>query len=123
MNNRLSDEELQKLKDIDFSKVEGFVEAEDILSHEVGVRGSEQRRMFDAKAQAWYYGEILRDRRKALQLTQQELADRIGKERTYISRIEKGETDMQLSSFLQIAAALNLKIRIEAIPPFSISAP
>lgn len=115
MNNRLSDEELQKLRDIDFSKAEGFVEAEDILSHEVGVKGSEQRSAFNAKAQAWYYGEILRDRRKALQLTQQELADRIGKERTYISRIEKGETDMQLSSFLQIAAALNLKIRMEAV--------
>lgn len=56
---------------------------------------------------------ILRDRRKALQLTQKELAERIGKERTYINRIEKGETDMQLSSFLQIADALGLRLRME----------
>lgn len=56
---------------------------------------------------------ILRDRRKALQLTQKELAERIGKERTYINRIEKGKTDMQLSSFLQIADALGLRLRME----------
>lgn len=111
----LNEEEIQKLRKFDFSKAKGFVEAEDVLSKEVGVQGSERRNEFNAKAQAWYYGEILRDRRKSLQLTQQDLAERIGKERTYISRIEKGETDMQLSSFLQIAEALNLKIRLEAV--------
>lgn len=30
-------------------------------------------------------------------MTQQELATRIGRERAYISRIEQGETDIQLS--------------------------
>lgn len=115
MNNRLSEEEIQKLRSLDFSNQEGFVEAEEVLSKTVGKRGSENRNAFNAKAQAWYYGEILRDRRKALQLTQQELADRIGKERSYISRIEKGETDMQLSSFFQIAEALYLRVRMEAI--------
>lgn len=111
----LNEEEIQKLRKFDFSKAKGFVEAETVLSKEIGVQGSERRNEFNAKALAWYYGEILRDRRKSLQLTQQDLAERIGKERTYISRIEKGETDMQLSSFLQIAEALNLKIRLEAV--------
>ena len=115
MNNRLSEEEIKKLRTLDFSKQEGFVEAETILSQVVGKKGSDNRNAFNAKAQAWYYGEILRDRRRALQLTQKELADRIGKERTYISRIEKGETDMQLSSFFQIADALHLRIRMEPI--------
>jgi len=114
MSINLSEEEIKKLRKMDFSQKEGFVDAESVLSQEIGEQGSEQRSLFNAKAQAWYYGEILRDRRKALQLTQQELAQQIGKERTYISRIEKGETDMQLSSFLQIAEALHLRIRMEA---------
>ena len=113
MNNRLSEEEIQKLRSLDFSNQEGFVEAEELLSKAIGAPGSESRNAFNAKAQAWYYGEILRDRRKALQLTQQELADRIGKERSYISRIEKGETDMQLSSFIQIAEALGITLRLD----------
>ncbi|MDE5543787.1 MAG: helix-turn-helix domain-containing protein, partial [Bacteroidales bacterium] len=48
-----------------------------------------------------------------LGLTQKELAGRVGRERTYINRIEKGETDLQLSSFLRITEALNVKLRLE----------
>lgn len=110
----LTAEEIKNIRSIDFTKAEGFVDAETILAQEVGVQGSEKRNEFNAKAQAWYYSEILRNRRKSLQITQKELAERIGKERTYISRIEKGETDMQLSSFLQIADALHLRIRMES---------
>ncbi|MBR5650930.1 MAG: helix-turn-helix transcriptional regulator [Bacteroidales bacterium] len=115
MNNRLNEEEIKKLRTLDFSRQKGFVDAETVLTPAVGEPGSESRNAFNAKAQAWYYGEILRDRRKDLKMTQKQLADRIGKERTYISRIEKGETDMQLSSFLQIAEALNLRVRMEAV--------
>ena len=112
---KLNEEEIKRLRNIDFSNQTGFVDAESVLSQTIGKQGSEARETFNAKAQVWYYGEILKDRRKALQLTQKELAERIGKERTYISRIEKGETDMQLSSFLQISAALQLRVRMEEI--------
>ena len=64
-------------------------------------------------AKSWYDGELLRDRRKALGLTQKELAEMIGRERSYINRIEKGETDMQLSSFLRIATALGITLRLD----------
>ena len=49
------------------------------------------------------FAEILRNRRKELNLTQEELAEKVGKKRAYIARIEKGETDMQLSSFISIS--------------------
>ena len=116
MDNRLSQSEIAKLKTADFSKVEGFTAAEDVLSHEVGAKGSVEREKFDAKAKAWYYGEVLRDRRKELGLTQKELAESIGRERTYINRIEKGETDMQLSSFIRLAEALKINLRLEFVP-------
>lgn len=85
----------------------------DKLVKEHGEYGSPEREAFQAKALSWYYGEILRDRRKQLNITQKELAERIGKERSYISKIEKGETDMQLSSFLRIATALGLTVDLQ----------
>lgn len=59
------------------------------------------------------FAEILRSRRKELNLTQEELAEKVGKKRTYIARIEKGETDMQLSSFINISQALGIKLKTE----------
>lgn len=112
-NTRLTPEEIQKLRNTDFSKKEGFVKATEVLEKESGKIGSPERNEFDAKARAWYYGEILRDRRKALGMTQKELAEKVGRERTYINRIEKGETDLQLSSFIRIADALGITLRLE----------
>ena len=63
---------------------------------------------YDAKAKAWYYAELLKDERKKQNITQKALAERIGKKREYISALEKGQTDMQLSTFLKIADALGL---------------
>ncbi len=50
----------------------------DYLDEKYGKIGSESRKEFDAKAHAYYYGTILRDRRKALKMTQQQLAEQIG---------------------------------------------
>ncbi len=112
-SDQLSAKELQKLRKLDFSKHSSFVKAEEVLAREVGKVGSEERKEFDVKARAWYYGELLRERRKELGLTQKELAEQIGRERTYINRIEKGETDLQLSSFIRIADALGITLRLE----------
>ena len=115
MNNRLTTEELKRLRSLDFTKLDGFKNASDILDNEVGRSGTPEREEFDAKAKAWYFGEILKERRKELGLTQKELATLVGRERTYINRIEKGETDLQLSSLIRIAAALGLMLKLEAV--------
>ena len=108
-SNRLTAEEVKKLRQTDFAKKPGFETAETMLAREVGETGSPERAEFNAKALAWYYGEVLRDRRKA----QKELAERVGRDRSYISRLEKGETDLQLSSFIRIAAALGIMLRLD----------
>lgn len=93
-SNRLTAEEVKKLRQTDFSKKPGFETAETMLAREVGETGSPERAEFNAKALAWYYGEVLRDR-------------------SYISRLEKSETDLQLSSFIRIAAALGIMLRLD----------
>lgn len=109
----LTADEIARLRQLDIAKQPGFISAETVLSQQIGKKGSAERDDFDAKAKAWFYGELLRERRKELGLTQKELAGRVGRERTYINRIEKGETDLQLSSFIRIIEALGVKLRLE----------
>ena len=97
---------------MDFTNIHGFTSLEEHLTERYGAPETPSREDFENKAKAWYYGEILRDRRKALGMTQKELAESIGRERSYINRIEKGETDMQLSSFLRIASALGIAVNL-----------
>ena len=85
-----------------------------LLDEKYGLNGTEEREEFNAKAIAWYYGSLLRERRRELNLTQKEVAEKIGREQTYIARIEGGKTDMQISSFFRIAAVLG----IQFIPSF-----
>jgi DNA-binding XRE family transcriptional regulator len=85
---------------------------EDRLTEKYGAIGSASRKEFQAKAEAWYYAELLRDERKRQKLTQQQLGERIGKKREYISALEQGQTDMQLSTFMLIANALGLKFSL-----------
>lgn len=97
---------------IDFSKISGMGTYNSDLDARYGMPGTDSRAEFDSKAKAWYYAEILKDARKRAGITQQELADKVGKKRAYISLIERGETDMQLSTFLQISAALGLRFSL-----------
>ncbi|MBO5185865.1 MAG: helix-turn-helix domain-containing protein [Prevotella sp.] len=92
----------------DEKKLAGLRNAKELLDAKYGEEGTDSRRLFDEKARAYYYGVILRDRRKELKMTQKELADKTGTARSYIARIERGDTDMQLSSFLRIAEALKI---------------
>jgi Predicted transcriptional regulator with C-terminal CBS domains len=47
-----------------------------------------------------------------MRLTQEQLSERVGLKRSYIAKIEKGETDIQISSFVRIVEALGLKLTL-----------
>lgn len=86
--------------------------ANDYLDNQYGKQGTPEREEFNAKALSYYYGELIKEKRKEKHLTQQQLADQIGKERAYIAKIEQGKTDLQLSNFMQIINALGLTLQI-----------
>ncbi len=86
--------------------------AEELLSSKYGKAGTESRDKFESEAQAYYYGIVLRERRKELKMTQQELAERVGAKRSYIARIEKGETDIRLSSFIRLISVMGLSLNV-----------
>lgn len=56
-----------------------------------------------------YLGQNVRQRRKALKLTQERFAQRCGLHRTYIGAIERGERNITLSTLACIADALEMK--------------
>lgn len=95
---------------IDKKKLAGLKSFDEHLDEEYGPVGSPGRDEFEAKALAWYYAECLKDARKKAGLTQQQVADRIGKKRTYVSLIERGQTDLQLSTFLLMCVAVGAQL-------------
>lgn len=94
---------------LDEKKLAKLKTTNQLLDEKYGKHGTPSRETFNEKTMAWYYGELLRDRRKSLKITQKQLAQKIGKEQSYIARVEKGEVDIQLSSFFRIAEALGIQ--------------
>lgn len=90
-------------------KLSRLTTANEVLDETYGKQGSVSRKEFEGKAEAWYYAEVLKEARKKSKITQKQLAEMIGKKREYIAVLERGETDMQLSTFLTIAHALGLR--------------
>ena len=97
---------------IDINKLKHLPTIEEMFVNEYGVKGTVSRDEFDAKSRAWYYAEVLKNARKSAGITQQQLAEKIGKKREYVAMLEKGETDMQLSTFIMISEAVGLKLSL-----------
>lgn len=54
----------------------------------------------------------VRAARQAKAMTQKELGQRVGLPQSHISKIEKGAVDLQLSSLVEIARALDLEVKL-----------
>jgi DNA-binding XRE family transcriptional regulator len=67
-----------------------------------GDAGSEKRINFEIKAKAFLIGELIKEERKNAHLTQEQLGEKIGANKSFISRIENGKTDIQLSTFYRL---------------------
>ena len=77
-----------------------------------GKVGTPEREAFRREAYAWYMSQILHDARKSEKITQQELASRIGLNKSYISKIENGSIEPGIGTFYRIIDALGLRIDI-----------
>jgi len=92
----------------DYSNVTNF---DELLDVEYGTSGTPERKKFDHKAQAFIFAEMLKSERKKQKLSQEQLAKKIGTKKSYISRIEKASSDIQLSTLFKIfEEGLNLKL-------------
>lgn len=72
------------------------------LESRYGPVGTIKRTEFEIKAKAFAIGEIIRDERKQAKMTQEELALKTGTKKSFISRIENGHSDIQLSTLYRL---------------------
>ena len=82
--------------------MEKLTTLEQHLDKQYGKKGTKKRDQFDTDSLAFRIGEMLKQARKQSRLTQEELAERTGTKKSYISRIEGGKSDIQLSTFYKL---------------------
>jgi len=86
---------------------------ENHLKKQYGKKGTSKREKFESESLAFRLGEMLKEERKKAKLTQEELADKTGTKKSYISRIEAGKSDIQISTFSRIIEiGLNKRVNI-----------
>ena len=84
---------------IDYSGIRDF---DELIEREHGKIGSESRNEYEEKAQMFIISEMLKEARKEANLTQEQLADKAGTKKSYISKIENAKGNIQLSTLIRI---------------------
>lgn len=74
----------------------------DHLDQQYGERGTDTREQYEQEFEAFKLGVMLQELRKSKGLTQQQLAEKCGTTKTYISRIENNASDIRLSTLMRI---------------------
>ena len=100
---------MNKMKD----KSKNITTFSEHLEKQYGKIGTEKRTEFEIKAKAFAIGEIIREERHLAKLTQEQLAEKTGTKKSYISRIENEKGNIQLSTLIRIfELGLNKRIGI-----------
>ena len=83
-----------------------------VLDKLYGKVGTPEREELRKDAYSNCVGQLISDARKQERLTQAELAEKVGTNKSYISRIEKGAIEPGVGLFFRIIDALGLKMEI-----------
>jgi DNA-binding XRE family transcriptional regulator len=74
----------------------------DHLDKQYGKRGTEAREKYEEEFETFKLGVMLQELRKEQGMTQEQLAEKCGTTKTYISRIENNASDIRLSTLMRI---------------------
>jgi DNA-binding XRE family transcriptional regulator len=74
----------------------------DHLDTQYGKKGTSKRDKFEEGFEAFKLGVMIQELRKEKGLTQEQLAEKCGTTKTYISRIENNASDIRLSTLIRI---------------------
>jgi len=75
---------------------------EQLIDFEYGKIGTESRNKYEAGVQMFIVSEMLKTARKEAKMTQEQLAEKSGTKKSYISKIENGKGNIQLSTLIRI---------------------
>ena len=95
--------------------MKNLTDFEDLLKEKYGEKGTPARDKYEADSLAFRLGVMLKEARKEANITQEQLAEKTGTKKSYISRIERGQSDIQISTYyklIQTGLGKNLNISI-----------
>ncbi len=75
---------------------------DELIEREHGKIGTESRNEYEEKAQMFIVSEMLKEARKEANMTQEQLAEKAGTKKSYISKIENAKGNIQLSTLIRI---------------------
>ena len=75
---------------------------DELLNIKYGSIGTSKRDKFEEKAQYFVISEMLKEARKEAHMTQDQLAEKIGTKKSYISRLENGKCEIRISTLYRI---------------------
>jgi DNA-binding XRE family transcriptional regulator len=82
-----------------YNKINSF---DQLIEVEHGKIGTESRNTYEENSQMFIISEMLKDARKEAKITQEQLAEKTGTKKSYISRIENGKGNIQLSTLIRL---------------------
>ena len=82
------------------------------MDEQYGKVGTPEREEFRREAYSYCVGQLISNARKQEKMTPSELAEKVGTNKTYIARIEKGAIEPGVGLFFRIIDALGLRIDI-----------
>jgi DNA-binding XRE family transcriptional regulator len=74
----------------------------DHLDQQYGKRGTKKRETYEQEFEAFKLGVLIQEMREKQNLTQEQLAEKCGTTKSYISRIENNASDIRLSTLMRI---------------------
>lgn len=83
---------------------------DDLIETEYGSIGTPKRDDFEEETQAFILAETLKTERLKAGMTQEQLAEKVGTKKAYISRIENGKCDIQLSTLYRLFEGLGRRV-------------
>jgi ribosome-binding protein aMBF1 (putative translation factor) len=75
---------------------------DELIELEHGKIGTESRNKYEKSSQMFIISEMLKEARKDANLTQEQLAEKTGTKKSYISKIENAKGNIQLSTLIRI---------------------
>lgn len=85
-----------------------FYTLDEIKDKHIGKKGTPERDSYEAELQSFLVGEAIKEARKKQNMTQEELAKRIGVQRAQVSRIESGR-NLTVSTIARVFNAMGMK--------------
>jgi HTH-type transcriptional regulator / antitoxin HipB len=83
---------------------------EEVTDQYIGKRGTPKRELFEQELRLDLLGDAIKKARKAKHMTQEQLGELVGVQKSQIAKIENSTTDARFSTILRVFDALKAKV-------------